>query len=164
MIYIYNFIINIIVLFSPIIILIRIIKKKEDPKRFLEKFTIFKKKRKSGRLIWFHTVSVGELRSIIPIIKNLEKEKKISQILITSSTLSSSNLFKNFKFEKTIHQFYPIDNNFFSKRFINYWSPNLAIFVDSEIWPNMLKNLKKKSINRILLNARISEKSFSRST
>ncbi len=160
MIYIYRFLINIIIIFAPIIILIRLIKKKEDYKRFLEKFTLFSKKRKKGNLIWFHAVSVGELLSIIPLVKKIEKNKKISQILITTSTFTSSKLFEKYKFNKTIHQFFPIDGNFFTKRFINFWKPNLAIFVDSEIWPNMLYNLKKRSVKKILLNARISEKSY----
>jgi len=160
MIYIYRFFLNIILIISPLIILIRLINKKEDPKRFLEKFTIFSKIRKKGKLIWFHTVSVGELKSVLPLLKRLEKDKNISQILITSSTLSSSRMFYNLKFKKTIHQFFPIDNNFITKRFLKYWSPDLAIFVDSEIWPNMLKNLKKKNIKRILINARISKRSF----
>ena len=160
--YIYRWLINVTVLFSPLIIIYRILKKKEDPKRFIEKFTFFSKKRNRGNLIWFHAVSVGELLSIIPLIHILEKNKKISQILLTTSTLTSANLFKNFNFSKTTHQFFPIDTNFFAKRFLNYWKPNLAIFVDSEIWPNMILNLKKRSISRILLNARISSKSYER--
>ena len=79
---------------------------------------------------------------------------------MTTSTLTSSKLFMKFKFRKTIHQFYPIDSDFISKRFLNFWKPNLAIFIDSEIWPNMLMNLKEKSIGRILLNARISKRSY----
>ena len=160
MILIYRLLINFILIFSPIIIFVRLIYKKEDSKRFLEKFTIFSQKRKKGTLIWFHAVSVGELISIIPIVKKLEKNKKISQILITTTTLTSSTLFTNFKFKKTIHQYFPIDNNYFTKRFISYWNPKLAIFVDSEIWPNMLHNLKQKSVLRILLNARINKKSY----
>lgn len=162
MIYIYRLLINITIILSPIIIVIRLIKKKEDLKRFIEKFTLFSKKRKIGKLIWFHTVSVGELLSIIPLINNLEKNKKINQILVTSSTLSSAKLFTKFNFKKTIHQFFPIDNNFLTKRFLSYWKPSLAIFIDSEIWPNMLLNLKKANIKKILLNARISKKSYNK--
>ena len=120
MILIYRLLINLILIFSPIIIFVRLIYKKEDSKRFLEKFTIFSQKRKKGTLIWFHAVSVGELISIIPLVKKLEKNKKISQILITSTTLTSSTLFTNFKFKKTIHQYFPIDNNYLTKRFIRY--------------------------------------------
>ena len=160
MIYIYRILINFILLISPIIILVRLILKKEDPKRFLEKFGFFSKKRKGGKVLWFHTVSVGELLSIISIIDKLEKDKRISQILVTTTTLTSAKLFQKFNFKKTIHQFFPIDNDLITKKFIKYWKPCLAIFVDSEIWPNMLTNLDKQSIKKILLNARVSKKSY----
>jgi 3-deoxy-D-manno-octulosonic-acid transferase len=163
MLLLYNILIFFITLVSPLIIIIRVLRNKEDPIRFLEKFTIFSQKNKNkNKLIWFHSVSVGELMSIIPLIEKLEKEKKVSQILITSSTLTSSKLFEKFKFKKTIHQFFPIDANFFTNRFVNYWKPSLAIFIDSEIWPSMLNSLENNSINAILLNARISKKSFKR--
>ena len=160
MIFVYRIITNILIIFSPFIILFRLIKKKENPKRFLEKFSFFSEKRKKGKLVWFHTVSVGELLSIFPLLKLLEKNSDISQILITTSTITSANLFQKIKIKKSVHQFFPLDNNFFIKKFLNYWSPQLAIFVDSEIWPNLLLNLKKKNIRKILLNARISRHSF----
>ena len=160
MIYIYRILINFILLISPIIILTRLVLKKEDPKRFLEKFGFFSKKRKGGKVLWFHTVSVGELLSVISIIDKLEKDKRISQILVTTTTLTSAKLFQKFNFKKTIHQFFPIDNDLITKKFIKYWKPCLAIFVDSEIWPNMLTNLDKQSIKKILLNARVSKRSY----
>ena len=145
---IYKILIIFIILISPFILIIRILKNKEDPIRFTEKFTFFSKKRVKGKLLWFHSVSVGEFLSIIPIIKNLEKNPEINQILITSSTLTSSILFKKFQFKKTIHQFFPIDSNFFTNRFLDYWKPSLAVFIDSEIWPIMLDTLKKKKLIR----------------
>ena len=162
MLQVYRLLINFILIFSPIIIGIRLIKKKEHLTRFGEKFTFFSKKRRPGNLIWFHGASVGELMSVVPLIEKLEKDNNIKQILVTTSTLSSAKIFTKLKFVKTIHQFFPVDNNYLSKRFLNYWKPNLAIFIDSEIWPNILTNLKKKSINHILLNARITKKSFKR--
>ena len=160
MIFFYRTIINLIIILSPLIILIRLLKKKEHPIRFKEKFCFFSKKRGQGKLVWFHGASVGEILSIIPLIEKLEKNKNINKILITSSTLSSSNIFLKFKFKKTIHQFFPIDSNFFTKKFIEYWKPSLAIFIESEIWPNMILNLKNKNIPLILLNARITRKSY----
>ena len=157
MIHIYRFLINIILILSPIIIIIRLFKKKEDIKRFKEKFTFFSKKRKKGKLIWFHAASVGELLSLVSLIQELEKNKSISQILITTTTLTSSKLFEKLKFKKTVHQFFPIDNNQLTKRFLDYWKPHIAIFIDSEIWPNMIRNLETRSITKILLNARISK-------
>ena len=135
MFFLYQIIISIIILLSPLIILIRILKNKEDIKRFKEKFCLFSKKKITGKLIWFHGASVGELLSLIPIINKLEKNTSIKQILITTNTLSSSKVFKKYKFKKTIHQFFPIDHSFLTNKFLKYWQPHVAIFVDSEIWP-----------------------------
>ena len=158
----YQIIIFIILIFSPLIIIIRILKNKEDKKRFIEKFSIPSKKRKNGKLIWFHGASVGELLSVIPLIKNYEKKKYIKQILVTSSTLSSSKILRKFNLKKTVHQFYPIDSFFLTNKFLEFWKPSIAIFIDSEIWPCMFKNIKKKNIPLILLNARLTKKTFKR--
>ena len=160
MIIIYRIIINIILIFSPLIIFIRILKKKENILRFKEKFCFFSKRKIGKKLIWLHGASVGEIMSVIPLIEKLEKNKNIDQILITSSTLSSSKIFQKFKFRKTVHQFYPIDSTFFTKKFISHWKPSLAIFIESEIWPNMINTLKDQKISSILLNARMTKKSF----
>ena len=158
----YQIILSILLIFSPIIILLRILKSKEDKRRFIEKFSIITKKRSRGKLIWFHGASVGEILSIIPLIKYYEKKKSIDQILITSSTLSSAKIIKKFKFKKTIHQFYPIDHFCFTTKFLKYWRPNVAIFIESEIWPSMFNSLKKNKVPLILLNARLTKKTFNR--
>ncbi len=158
----YQTFVTIILLISPVIIIYRIFKNKEDKHRFVEKFSISTKKRKKGKLIWFHGASVGEIISVIPIIKHYEKNKEINQILITSSTLSSSKILKKFNLKKTVHQFYPIDHFFFTNKFLNFWKPTLAIFIESEIWPYMYYNLDKKKIPLILLNARITKKTYKR--
>ena len=160
--FLYRILINSILLISPIIILFRLFKGKEDLKRFKEKLGFFSKKKYGEKLIWFHGASVGELLSIIPLVEILEKDKSVNQILITSSTISSARVFDKFKFKKTIHQFFPIDANIISKKFLNYWKPFSAIFIDSEIWPNTIINLNKKEVPIILLNARITKKSFKR--
>ena len=159
---IYNLFLFPIILISPLIILIRIFLGKEDQNRFKEKYGFFPKKNKPNETIWIHGASVGEILSIIPIVRKFEEDKRIKRILITSSTTSSSNILSKFKFKKTVHQFYPFDLNFLTKHFINHWKPKLAIFVDSEIWPNMFNNLHKKNVPLILLNARITRKSFTR--
>ena len=162
MFFFYKILINFLLLLSPIILIIRLIKGKEDYIRFKEKFGFFLKKRNYGKLIWFHGASVGEIQSIIPLIEKFEKNKKVNQILITSNTKSSSYIIKKFKFKKTIHQFFPIDCNFISKKFINYWRPSKVFFIDSEIWPNTLNNLYEMNIPIILLNGRITKKTFNR--
>jgi 3-deoxy-D-manno-octulosonic-acid transferase len=160
--FIYQFFISIILLFSPVIIIYRILKNKEDKFRVKEKFCFPSEKRGIGKLVWFHGSSVGEIMSIIPIIKKYDKDRTINKILITSSTLSSSKILKKIKFKKTTHQFYPIDHFFFSNKFLNHWKPNIAIFLESEIWPSMFKSINKKKIPLILLNARITKKTYNR--
>ena len=162
MFFIYRVLTNIILIFSPIIILIRLIKKKEHPIRFKEKIGFYTKKKIKGKLIWFHGASIGEILSIIPLIEKLESNKNIKQILITSNTLSSSSIISNLRLKKTIHQFFPIDTDYNTQKFLNYWKPSIAIFIDSEIWPTMITNIKKRSIPIILLNARITRKSYKR--
>ena len=162
MYFLYNFTILVFLIISPLIFLIRIIKKKEHPNRFLEKYCIYKKTKNNSKVIWLHAASVGELISVIPIIKKLESKKSINKILLTTSTVSSAKIYKKHNFKKTIHKFFPIDSNYLTKKFINFWKPKTAIFVDSEIWPNMIKNLNKKKIPIIIINGRITEKSFKR--
>tara|TARA_B100001057_G_scaffold453657_1_gene498650 strand:- start:5618 stop:6868 length:1251 start_codon:yes stop_codon:yes gene_type:complete len=162
MFFIYQITIFLILILSPLIIIYRLLKNKEDIKRFTEKFSFASRKRIKGKLIWFHGASVGEILSIIPIVKKYEKKKNVKQILITSSTLSSSKVIKNLNLKKTIHQFYPIDNFFFTRKFLEFWKPSVAIFIDSEIWPCMFKNINKQKIPLILLNARLTKKTFNR--
>ncbi len=158
---IYSIIINLVFLFSPFLILYRLIKDKEDLNRYQEKFCIYSKKNELKH-IWFHAASVGELMSIIPVLEKLEKKKYIKQIILTTSTKSSAKIFENYKFNKTHHKYYPLDTNYLTTKFISIWKPQLAVFVDSEIWPNMFKNLNEKKIPIILLNARITENSYKR--
>ena len=161
MYFVYNIFSYLVFLFSPVIFLFRILNGKEDVKRFKEKLCIYSKKN-NLKSIWFHAVSVGELISIIPILKKLERNNKINQIIVTSSTKSSAKIFEKQKFKKIVHKYFPLDTNFLNKKFINQWKPQAAFFVDSEIWPNMFKNLKFSNIPIILLNGRITERSFKR--
>lgn len=158
----YRILMNIIFILSPLIFLYRIIRKKEDIFRFKEKICFFSRKKNKGNTVWFHGASVGEILSIVPLIEKLEKNKKINQILVTTNTLSSSKILQKLKLSKTIHQFFPIDTNYHSKKFLNYWKPSAVFFIDSEIWPNMLTNIKKKEISLVLLNARITKKTYAR--
>jgi len=161
MYFFYNILTNIVIIISPLIILFRIVKGKEDIKRVGEKFCIYSQK-KNKKKIWFHAESEGELKSVVPIIRKLEKNKKIKNILLSTSTTSSAKIFKKLRLKKTSHIYFPLDNKYIVKKFIRYWQPELAIFIDSEIWPNMFCNLKSNNIPIILLNARITERSFNR--
>ena len=155
----YRFLTLLVVFFLPIISIYRIIKKKDTLLSIKHKMGFYDKLPKNN-LIWFHGASVGEILSVIPLIKIYEKDNSISQILITSTTLSSSKILDQFKLKKTIHQFYPIDHFYFTKKFLKYWKPDISIFIDSEIWPCMFSQLEREKIPLLLINARITKNSF----
>ncbi len=152
----------------PILILfiyIRKILKKEDPKRFKEKifisnFRVTKKKRPN--LIWFHAASIGEFKSIIPIIDQLIINNSNLKFLITTSTLSSGNLAKSElkNFNNIEHRYFPLDVKFLISKFLYLWQPDRIFLVDSEIWPNLLLEAKKLKIPIALINARLTSRSF----
>jgi len=148
--------------FAPIYLYFRKLRKKEDPLRYKEKLSKINIKRDDGFLVWFHMASVGEAMSILPLIEGCVEEEKIDKILLTSITLSSGRILeKRFKQNnKVVHQFLPLDLAFFTKKFLDHWKPNLSVFVDSEIWPNLILQIDKKKIPLLLVNARITEKTF----
>ena len=147
---------------SPLIIIYRIIINKENKSRFLERYGFSSIKRKNGKLIWFHCSSVGELLSIIPLIEKLDNNKKIRQILLTTNTLSSSKVISKYKFKKVSHQFFPIDNYLITKKFITYWKPSIFFLCESEIWPNLINYIYNHKIKLILINGRMTKRSFNK--
>ncbi len=150
--------------FANIYLILRKLKKKEHPIRYKEKLSKISLEKEKGLLIWFHVASVGEGLSILPLIEILEKEEKVKSILITSITLSSSQVLKKKigQSKKIIHQFLPLDIPIFINKFLNHWQPDLSIFIDSEIWPNLILKIKIKKIPLLLINARITKKTFLR--
>ena len=149
---------------APLFIYFRKLRKKEDEKRYKEKLSKINTPREDGFLIWFHMASVGEAMSILPLIENCIENKKINKILLTSITISSGKILeKKFKGNnKVIHQFLPLDIPILTNKFLNHWKPNLSVFIDSEIWPNLILQANKKKIPLVLLNARITKKTFKR--
>ena len=139
----------------------RILRKKECPLRYKEKLGISLKVRNNGYLIWFHCSSIGELKSIFPIIDHYLKK---NQILVTTSTLGSNEVFqkKYYNTKNITHQYAPIDSPQIIKKFFKKWNPNIIFFTESEIWPNQIFYAKNNNIPIILLNARISNKSFTK--
>ena len=153
--------------FLFILIFIRKINKKEDSERYKEKIlsSHFNVKRRNDRkLIWFHAASIGEFKSIIPIIEKLNDNKDLFDILITTTTLSSSNLAKIDlkKFNNTHHRFIPFDVSFLMDKFLTMWKPDNIFLVDSEVWPNLILTAKKYNIPIAIINARLTSKSFNR--
>ena len=139
-------------LFYPIFVIIiffRRFLKKEDWNRYKEKIfsSNFNKERDANRkLIWFHASSVGEMKSILPIIKELNNYDKKFEFLITTVTLSSGNLAADEikKFDNVKHRYFPIDVDFLIKKFLETWKPDYVFLVDSEIWPNLVLTVKEK--------------------
>ena len=150
-----------------IVVFIRIIFKKEDPKRYKEKifsshFNVIKNHNR--KLVWFHAASIGELKSVVPIIQKINSSNLNFDFLVTTTTLSSSSIaraeFKEFK--NVYHRFLPFDLEFLMSRFVKLWSPSYIFLVDSEIWPNLILLSKKNKIPLAIINARITLKSFNR--
>lgn len=139
----------------------RIKKGKEDEGRYLEKLAVILARRPKGNLIWFHAVSVGEINIIISLIKLYHKKFPADNFLITTTTVTSAEVFEKAKMPNSIHQYLPIDVPFIVEKFFKHWRPNLSIFTESEIWPNLLLTAKKHS-PVLLINGRLSEQSFSK--
>ena len=167
MVLIYRALSNILFPVFILIIYLRKILKKEDSYRYREK--IFPKyfnitRKDNAKLIWFHAASIGELKSIFPIIEELNKSSLNLEFLITTLTLSSGKLAGNkFQDYKNInHRYLPVDSDFLIKKFIFSWKPNYIFLVDSEIWPNLILNSKKIGIPLAIINARITRRSYKR--
>ncbi|MFT6346931.1 MAG: 3-deoxy-D-manno-octulosonic-acid transferase [Myxococcota bacterium] len=157
MIFLYQILSIILSPFATIYLTFRKFKKKEDPLRFPERFGYSKIKRPEGFLIWIHAASVGESKSALTLAKGLLDKNPQNKILITSGTITSAiQINKNLP-KRTIHQFIPIDTFFAVRRFLKHWHPDSAMFVESELWPNLISQTK---CPMTLINGRISDKSF----
>ena len=153
------------VVFSPflaLLFLVRLIKGKEDFKRFKERLGYTQRKRPEGRLIWMHGASVGECLSMLPLIQKLLKEDNTLNIMVTSGTVTSANLMQKRLPERAFHHYFPIDFPGFTKRLIRHFKPDAVFWFESEFWPNALYAFKTEHVPLILLNGRISDKSFKR--
>jgi len=151
------------IILSPLINLyltFRKYKKKEDIYRFSERLGYAAIQRPYGFLLWIHCASVGESKSALTLAeKFLDKYPKIN-ILITSGTVTSAaEIIKNLP-SRAIHQYTPVDKFFVVKRFLNHWRPNLAMFIESELWPNLVTQTNKLGCPLVLINGRISDQSF----
>ena len=167
MIIIYKVLTNLLYPVLIIFIYYRKIINKEDPIRFREKIlpSYFKiNKKENLKLIWFHAASIGEFKSIIPVINQLNQDDKNLHFLITTNTLSSGNLAKIEleKIKNAEHRYFPLDVSFLIDKFLYLWKPDKIFLVDSEIWPNLILKAKKHGIPVALLNARLTSKSFKR--
>lgn len=138
----------------------RLKKGKEDPARWQEKMGITNLKRPSGRLIWFHGASVGESLSILPLLDYVTQRHPEISIMVTTGTRTSASLMAQKLPKGAFHQFLPLDHPDWINRFLEHWQPDLALWVESELWPNILTQIKKRHIPAFLINARMSDRSY----
>lgn len=161
LIYIYN-VINIILL--PLYILLifaRIIKVKDNWASFKQRLGFANAQRLPGKFLWLHAASVGESMVAITLIKALSALHPKHNFLVTTGTLSSAQILEKSLPSNATHQFTPIDNFLVARKFLNHWKPDLGIFIESELWPCLINEASKKC-NLLLVNARLSDRSYKR--
>jgi len=133
-----------------------------DPQRAREKLGHASQPRPAGQLIWFHAASVGESLSVLALIDRMGHALPQAHFLITSGTATSARLVASRLPPRTQHQFAPLDAPGPLKRFLNYWCPDAALFVESELWPQMLRRTHARGTAMALINARMSQHSIER--
>jgi 3-deoxy-D-manno-octulosonic-acid transferase len=138
----------------------RLARGKEHPARLGERRSEPSLPRPHGPLVWVHCASVGEMLAVVPLIERLRARD--FAVLVTSGTVTSAALAEHRLPDGAIHQFIPVDVPQFAGRFLDYWRPDLALFVESDLWPNLILGCSARKIPMILVNGRISERSFRR--
>ena len=140
----------------------RLLMGKEDPERLEERLGISLAERPTGNLIWFHAASVGESLSLMELIKRISSSQPDYNFLITTGTITSAKLILSRLPSNAVHQYIPVDTPKAVEKFLDRWRPSLAIWTESEFWPNLISFTSARDIPMILINARISEKSYRR--
>jgi len=156
----YRFLTDITAPFISVYLQLRKAKGKEDKNRFNERLGIASLKRPKGKLVWCHGASVGEILSVLSLLKNLHEEYPDWQFLLTTGTVTSASIIEERKLDYIIHQYMPVDRWQYVTRFLNHWKPDLILWVESELWPNMLTAISSRKIPAILLNGRMSDSSY----
>ena len=133
---------------------------REDPERVTERYGEASRERPSGKLLWLHGASVGEAVSVLPLIDALRERRPEVGILMTTGTVTSAKLMAQRLPEGVIHQFVPLDRLSWVRRFLDHWRPDAALWVESELWPNLLSEAQERQIPLALVNARMSPGSF----
>lgn len=146
----------------PLFLKTRAKRGKEDPERQGERMGRPGQPRPEGRLVWVHAASVGETNAVLPLLAALRARQPDIRFLLTTGTVTSAAIAARRLDPQDIHQYVPLDVPDFASRFLAHWRPDLAIFTESEIWPNLLIETARRDIPLALVNARMSKRSFSR--
>jgi 3-deoxy-D-manno-octulosonic-acid transferase len=145
---------------APQVLARRLSRGKEHPERLSERRGEATLKRPRGPLVWVHGASVGEMLAAVPLIEKLCAQD--FAVLVTSGTVTSAALAEQRLPNGALHQFIPLDAPRFVRRFLNHWRPDLALFVESDLWPNLILSCADRRIPMIVINGRLSERSFTR--
>ena len=135
---------------------------KEDPERIAERRGLSQAKRPAGRLVWVHAASVGESFSALPLIQQLLTRNPDLNVLITTGTISSARILAKQLPENVIHQYVPMDLVPWVRRFLDHWRPDMAVWIESELWPNLMLETAARGIPMALVNGRMSAQSYQR--
>lgn len=145
---------------APVLIRQRLKNNKEDPARLDERRGISQIERPAGPLVWIHGASVGEVLAAAALIERLRAAGM--RILLTSGTVTSAEIIAKRFPTDIIHQYIPYDSPRFVARFLDHWKPSLALFIESDLWPNLIISAAKRRLPMVLINARMSQRSFPR--
>lgn len=140
----------------------RMARGKEDPHRFGERLGRPARPRPSGLVVWVHAASVGESISVLPLIERVRAMRPDATVLLTTGTVTSARLMAERLPAGAIHQFVPVDRVAYVRSFLDHWRPDLALWAESEFWPNLLGETAKRNIPIVLINGRVSDRSFAR--
>ncbi len=146
--------------FTALLLERRLRRGKEHRLRLLERRGVSVMARPPGPLVWLHGASIGELISVLPLIDRIHASEV--SVLVTSGTVSSGGLAEQRLPRGVIHQFVPLDVPMFVRRFLDHWQPDLALFVESDLWPNIMIETSRRGVPMMLINGRLSENSFRR--
>ena len=135
---------------------------KEEPARRAERYGEASMPRPPGFLVWFHAASVGEANAVLPVIDAIAAEHPEIRLLLTTGTVTSAKLARARLPKGAVHQYVPLDSQDYVRRFLDHWQPDLAVFVESEIWPNLLLETNALNVPLVLVNGRMSFRSFRR--
>lgn len=144
----------------PLLLARRMRSGKEDTRRLGERLGIASIARPPGPLVWIHGASVGEALSVLTLIARLRRARADLNVLVTTGTVTSARLMEERLPEGALHQFAVLDHPDYTARFLDHWKPDLAVWIESEFWPNMIVAAHERGIPLALVNARITEKSF----
>ncbi|MEX0752461.1 MAG: 3-deoxy-D-manno-octulosonic acid transferase [Xanthobacteraceae bacterium] len=145
---------------APLVLSYRLRRGKEEPSRLGERRGETGIARPSGALIWVHGASVGEITAVLPLIERIRAEG--FRVLLTSGTVTAAEVAQQRLPPEVIHQFVPLDAPRFVNAFLDHWRPDLALFVESDLWPNLVLTSAARKIPLVLVNGRLSQRSFSR--